>query len=64
VRSAFGAGGLIDRLFRALGPLRGWVVDWIQLPRWPPFNIADSAIVCGGTLSVLLAARGVGIHDR
>jgi signal peptidase II len=34
------------------------VVDWIQLPHWPVFNVADSAIVCGGVLAVLLAARG------
>ena len=35
------------------------MVDWIQLPHWPVFNIADSCIVCGGVLAVLLAARGV-----
>jgi len=34
------------------------VVDWIQLPHWPVFNVADSCIVCGGFLAVLLAARG------
>jgi signal peptidase II len=37
------------------------VVDWIQLPHWPVFNVADSCIVCGGILAVLLAARGVSI---
>jgi signal peptidase II len=52
-------GNLGDRLFRAPAPLRGDVVDWIQLPHWPVFNVADSAIVCGGVLAVLLAARGV-----
>jgi signal peptidase II len=54
-------GNLADRLFRYPGPLRGFVVDWIQLPHWPVFNLADSAIVCGGVLAVLLAIRGVGI---
>ena len=54
-------GNLTDRLFRYPGPLRGWVVDWIQWPHWPVFNIADSAIVCGGLLAVLLAFRGLGI---
>jgi lipoprotein signal peptidase len=54
-------GNLTDRLFRYPGPLRGWVVDWIQWPHWPVFNIADSAIVCGGVLAVLLAFRGLGI---
>ncbi len=43
------------------GPLRGYVVDWIQLPHWPVFNVADSAIVCGGILAVLLAGRGLRI---
>ena len=50
-------GNLTDRIFRSPGPFRGWVVDWIQLPHWPVFNLADSAIVCGGVLMVLLAAR-------
>ena len=51
-------GNLTDRIFRSPGLLRGWVVDWIQVPHWPVFNLADSAIVCGGALMVLLAARG------
>jgi signal peptidase II len=54
-------GNLTDRLLRYPGPFRGWVVDWIQWPHWPVFNLADSAIVCGGFLAVLLAARGLGI---
>jgi signal peptidase II len=54
-------GNLTDRLFRYPGPLRGWVVDWIQLPHWPVFNLADSSIVCGGVLAVILAARGLRI---
>jgi signal peptidase II len=60
-------GNLSDRLFRSPGPLRGHVVDWIQLPHWPVFNVADSAIVVGGIVAVLLALRGVeldGSHKR
>ena len=53
------AGNLTDRLLRAPGVFRGDVVDWIQLPHWPVFNVADSCIVCGGFLAVLLAARGI-----
>jgi signal peptidase II len=56
-------GNLTDRIFRAPGPFRGWVVDWIQVPHWPVFNLADSAITCGGVLAVLLAVLGIGI-DR
>jgi len=54
-------GNLTDRLFRWPGPFRGWVVDWIQVPHWPVFNIADSSIVCGGVLAVILALRNVRI---
>ncbi|HVT20023.1 MAG TPA: signal peptidase II [Mycobacteriales bacterium] len=52
-------GNLSDRIFRSPGPLRGHVVDWIELPHWPVFNIADSAVVIGGLLAVLLALRGI-----
>jgi len=57
-------GNLADRVFRSPGPFRGWVVDWIQWPHWPVFNLADSAIVCGGALMVLLAARGHGVEGK
>src|SRR5579863_1153139 len=52
-------GNLVDRIFRAPGSFQGHVVDWIQLPHWPVFNLADSSIVCAGFLVVLLALRGV-----
>jgi signal peptidase II len=53
-------GNLGDRIFRAPGLFRGDVVDWIGVvPRYYPiFNLADSAIVCGGILMVILAMRG------
>ncbi|HEY4463718.1 MAG TPA: signal peptidase II [Streptosporangiaceae bacterium] len=60
-------GNLADRIFRAPGLFRGDVVDWIELPHWPVFNLADSAIVCGGVIAVLLASRGMhldGTRDR
>jgi signal peptidase II len=54
------AGNLCDRLFRAPGPLRGQVVDWINLPHFPwTFNLADSAITCAAVLIALLALRGL-----
>lgn len=52
-------GNLSDRVFRDPAVFRGHVVDWIELPHWPVFNLADSAIVIGGVLAVLLSARGV-----
>jgi signal peptidase II len=57
-------GNLIDRIFRSPGLFRGWVVDWIQVPHWPVFNLADSAIVCGGILAVLLSARGIRLDGQ
>ena len=56
-------GNLVDRLLRAPGPLRGHVVDFLSLLApdgsvWPVFNLADSAIVCGGAVLILLAATG------
>ena len=52
-------GNLTDRIARAPGPFRGWVVDFIQVPHFAIFNLADSAISCGGVLMVLLAFRGL-----
>jgi signal peptidase II len=56
-------GNLADRVFRAPGPLRGHVVDVVSLfapdgSVWPVFNLADSSIVSGGVLLVLLALTG------
>jgi signal peptidase II len=57
-------GNLIDRVFRDPGFLRGGVVDFLSVfgpdgDVWPVFNVADSAIVCGGVLGALLALRGI-----
>jgi signal peptidase II len=52
-------GNLTDRIARAPGLFRGWVVDFIQVPHFAIFNVADSAISCGGVLMVLLAFRGL-----
>jgi signal peptidase II len=56
-------GNLVDRIFRAPGPLQGHVVDILSVVRtdgsfFPVFNLADSSIVCGGILLVLLALTG------
>ncbi|WP_245852930.1 signal peptidase II [Blastococcus aggregatus] len=57
-------GNLIDRIFRDPGFLRGGVVDFLSVfgpdgDVWPVFNVADSAIVCGGVLGAVLALRGI-----
>ncbi|MFB7613854.1 signal peptidase II [Kitasatospora sp. NPDC056181] len=51
-------GNLTDRLFRAPSAFRGHVVDFISVQHFAVFNLADSAIVCGGILVVLLSFRG------
>lgn len=56
-------GNLMDRIFRAPGPLRGHVVDWISVFKpwaevFPVFNLADSCITIGGVLIVLMALLG------
>jgi signal peptidase II len=56
-------GNLTDRFFRAPGPLRGHVIDFVSLfgpngDHWPVFNVADSSIVVGGILIVLLSLLG------
>ena len=55
------SGNLVDRLLRTPGPGRGAVVDFIDFQVWPSFNVADSAIVVGGLLAVLLSFRGIEI---
>lgn len=55
------AGNLVDRLLRDPGVARGAVVDFIDFRFWPSFNVADSAIVCGAVLAVLLSLRGIEI---
>jgi signal peptidase II len=50
-------GNLIDRLFRSPGFLKGAVVDWVHVGRFPTFNVADSAITIGAILIVIWAVR-------
>ena len=53
-------GNLIDRLARSPGPLRGHVVDFLDVAGFPwVFNLADSAICCGGALMVFASLRGI-----
>ncbi|MEW2525184.1 signal peptidase II [Streptomyces sp. NPDC047071] len=52
-------GNLTDRIFRSPGVFKGAVVDFIAPKGFAVFNLADSAIVCGGILIVLLSFRGL-----
>ncbi|GAB2836382.1 signal peptidase II [Streptomyces sp. NPDC054796] len=52
-------GNLTDRIFRAPSVFQGAVVDFIAPSHFAVFNLADSAIVCGGVLIVILSFRGL-----
>lgn len=45
-------GNLIDRL------VHGSVTDWIKLPHWPAFNVADIAITVGVIALLFVVERG------
>jgi signal peptidase II len=44
-------GNLIDRV------RHGHVTDFIELPHWPPFNLADCGITCGVVLLLVIYIR-------
>jgi signal peptidase II len=44
-------GNLIDRL------RHGHVTDFIELPHWPPFNLADCGITCGVVILLVIYIR-------
>jgi signal peptidase II len=44
-------GNLIDRI------RHGHVTDFIELPHWPPFNLADCGITCGVVILLVVYVR-------
>jgi signal peptidase II len=54
-------GNLTDRVFREPGFLRGHVVDFLELPHWPVFNVADMLIDAAVVLIIIQTWRGIGI---
>jgi signal peptidase II len=59
-----GLGNLIDRIIREPGFGQGRVVDFIAVPHWPVFNVADMAVVGGGVLAAVLSLRDVDYKNR
>ncbi|MDO5710358.1 MAG: signal peptidase II [Micrococcales bacterium] len=55
------AGNLTDRLTRPPGFAHGWVVDFLALPNWPVFNLADSAICTAAVVLAITTFRGIGL---
>ncbi len=52
-------GNLVDRYLRPPGVGVGHVVDFLRLPNFPVFNLADIGITTAAGLIILLALRGV-----
>lgn len=58
-------GNLTDRLFREPGPLHGHVIDFLQLPHFAIFNVADMCITFAAVVIIwLTAVRQVGVDGR
>jgi signal peptidase II len=57
------AGNLVDRFFRAPGPLRGHVVDFLSVGWLPVFNLADAAVLGGAGCLIVLALFAPGLGD-
>ena len=57
-------GNLTDRVFREPGVLRGHVVDFLELPHWPVFNVADMLIDAAVVLIIVQTWRGIGSGAR
>lgn len=57
-------GNLIDRLTRPPSPGMGSVVDFIGLPNFPIFNVADMSITVSAIGMVILAWRGVPLAEE
>ena len=57
-------GNLIDRLTRPPSPGMGSVVDFIGLPNFPIFNVADMSITFSAIAMVILAWKGVPLADE
>lgn len=57
-------GNFTDRVLREPAFGQGHVVDFIALPNFAIFNIADTAVVSGVILICLLTLRGIGMDGR
>ncbi|HVT00414.1 MAG TPA: signal peptidase II [Solirubrobacterales bacterium] len=51
-------GNLVDRV------RHGHVTDFVELPHWPPFNLADCAITCGVVILLVIYVREAERSER
>lgn len=56
-------GNLVDRVFRAPGFLHGHVVDFIQLPYFAIFNVADMCLTAAAGLIIVLSLGDRASYD-
>ncbi len=52
-------GNLTDRIVREPSPFHGHVIDFLQLPNWPVFNVADMCINVAAAVILFQAVRGI-----
>ncbi|MFC0580842.1 signal peptidase II [Micrococcoides hystricis] len=57
-------GNLTDRLFQEPGFGLGHVIDFIAVPNFAVFNVADSLIVCSMIVICILLIKGVPLNDE
>lgn len=57
-------GNLTDRVIREPGVMRGHVIDWLMLPNWPVFNVADMCIIGAASVIILQSIRGVTLRGE
>ena len=53
------AGNLTDRIFRSPGLFKGHVVDFLELPHWPIFNLADVSLDVAVAVILIQGIRGI-----
>ena len=54
-------GNLTDRIVREPAPFHGHVVDFLMVPHWPVFNVADMCINVAAGLIIWQTFRGVAL---
>jgi len=57
-------GNLTDRVIREPAVMRGHVIDWLMLPNWPVFNVADMCIIGAAGIIILQSIRGVTLRGE
>ena len=57
-------GNLTDRIIRDPGVMRGHVIDWLMLPNWPVFNVADMCIIGAAIVIITQSLRGVTLRGE